>query len=146
MSGPIMWAVCFWCSHVGTMLLMLSCEWYGWQCFIVPLWESLPDSVAQLIYRTPFQHLANGHHSLKTTWVFTGVWGPSSQIAWRQSPFGYRAQLWVNKELDSDRQLLFSLPYFRFCTLVSVLQFPHFSIFHLPLQHKTIQHFDHQLN
>ena len=36
------------------------------------------------------------------------------------------------REPGNVRRLFFSLPYFRFRTSVSVLRFPHFSIFHLP--------------
>ena len=50
---------------------------------------------------------------------------PSSHITWRQSHFGYKAQSRVNQALDTDRR-------FFFVTSVSVLRFPHFSIFYLP--------------
>ena len=51
-----------------------------------------------------------------------------SHITGIESPFGYKALV----TLDTERQLFFSLPYFGFRTSVSVLRFPHFSVFHLP--------------
>ena len=42
----------------------------------------------------------------------------------RQSPFAYKAVMSHLKALDTDRRLFFSLPYFRFCTSVSILNLP----------------------
>ena len=47
------------------------------------------------------------------------------------------AQLCVSKTLNTDRRLFFltsilPFPYFCFGTFVFVLQFPYFSVFHLP--------------
>ena len=38
----------------------------------------------------------------------------------------------IRESLNTDRRLFFSLPYFGFCTSISVLRFLHFSVFHLP--------------
>ena len=48
-----------------------------------------------------------------------------TSIARIESPFGYKASTHIIRHL-------FSLPYFSFHTSVSILWFPHFSIFHLP--------------
>ena len=57
-----------------------------------------------------------------TPWRESEVPVTGSHIAWRQSPFGYKAQSWVSKALDTDRRLFFSLLYFHFRTLDSALQ------------------------
>ena len=64
-------------------------------------------------------------------------WSPVCQYSALTSledspPFASKAQSWFSKALDTDRRLYFSLPYFGFRTSVSILRFPHFSIFHLP--------------